>query len=104
MGKDIKLKQGVAIFSTMNPIYLNRAKLTENIKSYFRIITVSMPDHEKILEVMLYGLKFLKPRELSHKIGLTFEKLSIQLSKNSQYDFGLRAMKFLVNNLSKKVG
>lgn len=43
MGKDIKLKKGVAIFSTMNPIYLKRAKLTENLKSYFRIITVSMP-------------------------------------------------------------
>lgn len=49
MGKDIKLRQGVAIFSTMNPIYLKRAKLTENIKSYFRIITVAMPEHENIL-------------------------------------------------------
>ena len=45
MGKDIKLRKGVTIFSTMNPIYLKRAKLTENIKSYFRIITVAMPDH-----------------------------------------------------------
>ena len=43
MGRDIKLRQGVAIFSTMNPIYLKRAKLTENIKSYFRIITAAMP-------------------------------------------------------------
>jgi len=43
MGRDIKLRQGVAIFSTMNPIYLKRAKLTENIKSYFRIITDAMP-------------------------------------------------------------
>ena len=28
MGKDLKLKKGVGIFSTMNPIYLKRAKLT----------------------------------------------------------------------------
>jgi MoxR-like ATPase len=62
MGKDIKLREGVAIFATMNPIYLKRAKLTENIKSYFRTITVSMPEHETILEVLLYGLKFYKPR------------------------------------------
>jgi hypothetical protein len=41
---------------------LKRAKLTENIKSYFRTITVSMPEHETILEVLLYGLKFYKPR------------------------------------------
>ncbi len=52
---------------------------------------------------MLYGLKFLKPRELSMKIGTTFSNLSIQLSKNPQYDFGLRAMKFLVSNLSKRI-
>lgn len=28
MGKDMRLKKGVGIFSTMNPIYLKRAKLT----------------------------------------------------------------------------
>lgn len=28
MGKDMRLRHGVGIFSTMNPIYLNRAKLT----------------------------------------------------------------------------
>lgn len=44
MGKDIHLKKGVAIFSTMNPIYLKRAKLTENIKSCFRTVTVTMPE------------------------------------------------------------
>lgn len=37
------------------------------------------------------------------KIGATFSNLSIQLSKNPQYDFGLRAMKFLVANLSKRI-
>lgn len=28
MGKDMRLREGVGIFSTMNPIYLKRAKLT----------------------------------------------------------------------------
>jgi hypothetical protein len=49
--------------------------------------------------VLLYGLKFYKPRELALKIGSAFNNLSIQLSKNSQYDFGLRAMKFLISSL-----
>jgi hypothetical protein len=49
MGKDMRLKTGVAIFSTMNPIYLKRAKLTENLKEYFRIISVNVPDYQKIL-------------------------------------------------------
>lgn len=50
---------------------------------------------------MLYGLKFHNPRELAKRIGSAFSNLSVQLSKNPQYDFGLRAMKFLINNLSK---
>ena len=45
MGKDMRLRKGVGIFSTMNPIYLKRAKLTENLKSYFRIISVNIPDY-----------------------------------------------------------
>jgi dynein heavy chain len=49
MGKDMRLKRGVGIFSTMNPIYLKRAKLTESLKSYFRVISVNVPDYEKIL-------------------------------------------------------
>lgn len=56
MGKDMRLRHGVGIFSTMNPIYLQRAKLTENLKSYFRIISVNVPDYQKILEVLLYSL------------------------------------------------
>ncbi len=54
------------------------------------------------MEVLLYGLKFYKPRELAQKIGNAFSNLSIQLSKNDQYDFGLRAMKFLMSSLSKR--
>ena len=45
MGKETRLKKGVGIFATMNPIYMKRAKLTENMKSYFRVITVAMPDY-----------------------------------------------------------
>jgi len=33
----------------MNPIYLQRATLTENLKSYFRVISVSSPNYETIL-------------------------------------------------------
>jgi hypothetical protein len=28
MGKNMQLKRGIGVFSTMNPIYLKRAKLT----------------------------------------------------------------------------
>ena len=55
MGREMKLRPGVGIFATMNPIYLKRAKLTESLKSYFRVISVNVPDYQKILEVMLYS-------------------------------------------------
>ena len=45
MGKKMQIKKGIGIFSTMNPIYLKRAKLTENLKSYFRVISVNVPDY-----------------------------------------------------------
>lgn len=60
---------------------------------------MSIPDYEKILEVMLYGLGFSKPDFLAHKIGKLFQAMSVQLNPYPQYDFGLRAMKFLVYNL-----
>ena len=100
MGKETRLKKGVGIFATMNPIYMKRAKLTENMKSYFRVITVAMPDYQKILEVQLYGLSFDQPAHLAKMIGNVFKNLSVQLSHFSQYDFGLRAMKFLLTKLS----
>lgn len=45
MGKRMQIKKGIGVFSTMNPIYLQRAKLTENLKSYFRVISVNAPDY-----------------------------------------------------------
>jgi dynein heavy chain len=104
MGHNTQLKPGVAIFSTMNPIYLNRVELTENIKSCFRTIAVTMPEHEAILEIMLFGLKFIKPTEMALKIANVFDHLSIQLSRSVQYDFGLRAMKVMVGAIGKVKG
>jgi dynein heavy chain 1, cytosolic len=59
-----------------------------------------VPDYEKILEVMLYSLGISSSSIYAHKISMMFKNLSIQLSLRSQYDFGLRAMKFFIFNLS----
>ena len=48
---------------------------------------------------MLYGLGFSKADSLANKIGKLFQAMSVQLNPYPQYDFGLRAMKFLVYNL-----
>lgn len=96
----MKLRAGVGIFSTMNPIYLKRAKLTESLKSYFRVISVNVPDYQKILEVMLYSSGIAASGKYSELISKMFKNLSIQLSQRPQYDFGMRAMKFFIYNLN----
>jgi hypothetical protein len=59
-----------------------------------------VPDYEKILEVLLYSLGVASASQYATKISKMFKNLSIQLSDHRQYDFGLRAMKFFVHNLS----
>lgn len=49
---------------------------------------------------MLYSLGIASSSKYSEKISKLFKNLSIQLSERSQYDFGLRAMKFFIYNLS----
>lgn len=102
LGKEIKLKPGVAIFATMNPIYLRRVELTQNIKECFRTVTVAMPQYSTILEVLLHGMKMNNSNELVQKIGSTFATLSIQLGSDSKFDFGLRAMKFLISRIGQR--
>ena len=50
---------------------------------------------------MLYSLGFSSPDALANKIGKLFQAMSVQLNPHPQYDFGLRAMKFLLYNLKK---
>ncbi len=96
MGKQMMIKQGVGIFATMNPIYLKRQKLTENLKNYFRTISVGAPNYDKILEVIFTGIGIRKVSKISENVGKLFKLYSITLSSEKQYDFGLRAMKSLV--------
>lgn len=49
---------------------------------------------------MLYSLGIASSSKYSHQISVLFKSLSIQLSLRSQYDFGLRAMKTFILNLS----
>jgi hypothetical protein len=62
---------------------------------------VNVPDYAKIMEVMLYSLNFTQGSTLAKRISKMFQNLSIQLDDHPQYDFGLRAMKFLIFNIDK---
>ena len=48
MGKDVRLKNTLGIFITMNPGYAGRSNLPENLKQLFRGIAMTKPDGELI--------------------------------------------------------
>lgn len=96
-----RLNKEVGIFITMNPGYASRAELPENLKQLFRAVAMSSPDLKLIAEVMLFSQGIVSAETLAGKIVQIFTLCKGQLSGQSHYDFGLRALKtVLMGNLS----
>lgn len=93
MGRDVKLDQSMGIFITMNPDYAGRSNLPDNLKQLFRQIAMVKPNKEMIARVKLYSQGFKSAEKLSGKIVSLFDLCLNQLSSQSHYDFGLRALK-----------
>ena len=54
---------------------------------------MTKPDKELITQVMLYSQGFQTAKELAAKVVPFFEQCLQRLSKQTHYDFGLRALK-----------
>ncbi|RKP08503.1 dynein heavy chain [Thamnocephalis sphaerospora] len=93
VGKNIKINSDTGIFITMNPGYAGRSNLPDNLKKLFRSMAMTKPDRELIAQVMLYSQGFRTAELLASKVVPLFNLCSEQLSPQSHYDFGLRALK-----------
>lgn len=91
--QEISLDPKVGIFITMNPGYAGRTELPESVKALFRPVVCIVPDLEMICLIMLFSEGFLQAKVLAKKMTVLYKLAQEQLSKQSHYDFGLRALK-----------
>ncbi|CCF59102.1 hypothetical protein KAFR_0G00690 [Kazachstania africana CBS 2517] len=87
------LHKDTALFITLNPDYVGRSELPENLKTKFREFSIQFPEIELITEAILQIMGFKNVKELASQFLAVFNDLQLKASPQKHYDFSLRAMK-----------
>jgi dynein heavy chain 2 len=99
--KTIDVDFNSGIFVTLNPAgkgYGGRSKLPDNLKALFRPVAMGAPDNELIAEVSLITEGFTESKKLASKVVSLFNLSKQLLSPQQHYDWGLRALKAVLNS------
>ena len=95
--QQLHLQRSMGLFITMNPGYAGRTELPDNLSSLFRPVAMIAPDTELITEILLQSEGFKESGVLSAKLMSVYGLIEKQLSKQSHYAYGLRAIKAVLN-------
>ncbi|XP_018402903.1 PREDICTED: cytoplasmic dynein 2 heavy chain 1 [Cyphomyrmex costatus] len=98
----IKLDPHCCIFITMNPAgseYGGRRKLPDSLARLFRPISMAHPDKSDIARTLLECAGFLEATTLGKRLVEALEIAGTILSEQPHYDWGLRALKSVLNDL-----
>ena len=85
----------------MNPGYAGRTELPQNIRNMSRIISIVQPNSEIITKVLLEKSGFDNSSVLAKKMVTVLNAMKENLSRQAQYDFGMRSIKTIAQAAAK---
>ncbi|XP_078052127.1 dynein cytoplasmic heavy chain beethoven [Augochlora pura] len=101
----VKLDPHCCVFITMNPAgieYGGRRKLPDSLARLFRPVGMAHPDRSDIVKALLECAGFLDASTLAKQLVETLDIAEILLSSQPHYDWGLRALRSVLDAIPTK--